>query len=340
MSGDMKVKTPPAAPPPAAPPPAAGGSQGAPAVAAPKVPSSKALKIESDGEGAAKTPSAGEIYSWFNLPKLEKPKVSMTEVVQELRNLQQIIGSKQLSADRTAITIGDKRMQSIHKANLKKEKEIAKKINEVQHESLWQKIVGWLSTAITLIAATIATIATGGAAAPLLAAAILGTVVMIMQETGTMKKVAAGFTDMFEAFGMSKKDAKKAGAITAAVTIAVVMIVTSVVATALSGGADAAGLAATVYQVTKIVSQLVGAGLTISQGSLDIAQGVDNYQVANLKADEQKNRANLGSMDFFRQVSNDDLKKVSQEFQNIETYITDALRTQAQSQELNIRNMA
>lgn len=335
MSDDLQIKSAVAQPAAAATKAAATKS-----AAVGKKPSDKSLQIEVPSDPVyARTADGKAIQSWFNMPRLADPEVSLTDLVADLRHLEKILGDKEIATDKLGVTLHDDEVQTVHQSNIKKEQEIAAKLKKVSHESLWEKIIGWLSNAITLIAATIATVVTAGAAAPLLAAAILGTVVMILQETGAMKKIAAGMTKMFEDFGMSKTEAERAGAITTAVVTAVVMIVSTVVATVLSGGADSAGLAVTVYQVTKIVNDVAGAGLMITQGSLDIAQGVQQYQVADMRADQEKGQTILKDIDFLRGISQEDIKNVSQELQIIEKYITDALRDQAQSQQTTVRNM-
>ncbi len=343
MSDSLQVKTPQT---PSRPPGSAGTAAAQSSASVGKTdkapPAAKlsqdALQVEKQASKASASAQAD--YSWFSTPQLIKPSIDVGSVIMEIRSLQQTMSTKQLAADRTNISIGDKRMASIHRKNLKKEKEIAKKLNEVQHESLWQKIAGWFSNIVNLIASIVATVVTGGAAAPLLGAAILGTAVMIMQETGGMKKLEEGFAKMFEAFGMNKEQAQRAAAITTAVTVAVVMVVTSIIATVASGGAAAEGMAATVFQVTKIVNNLAGAGLMVTQGSLDVATGVDNYQISDIRSDEQKGRVALSELDFNRQVSTGDIKRLSKEFQDMEGYIVDALSTQAETQEATIRNMA
>ena len=299
-------------------------------------PSSSAGGVATTAPAATKP----ETYSWFNLPKLETPVVSTESVMLELRNLQKILSSKELKADKTGVTLHDEQIQSIHQKNIAQAKKIAAKLKKINHESIWEKIIGWLSNVINLIASVIATVVTAGAAAPLLVAAVLGTAMMILQQTGGMKKIVKGFVKMFEAFGMSKDKAERAGAITAAVTVAVVMIVSSIVSTVLSGGADSAALAATIYQVTKIVNEVAGAGLMITQGSIDITSGVDQYTVSEDRADQQSNEADLKNLDFLRGISSSDVQRVSEDFQKIEGFISDALKSQAQSQELSIRNMA
>jgi len=313
---------------------ATGATTGAAGVAIKPTTTTSSLEVEQASGGNLKR------YSWFNLPKLESPTVSNESVMLELRNLQTILSSKELKADKTGITLHDEQIQSIHRKNIAEAKKIAAKLKKISKEGLWGKIIGWISNVVTLIASVIATVVTAGAAAPLLVSAILGTAMMIVQQTGGMKKIVKGFVKMFEDCGMSKSKAERAGAITAAVTVAVVMIVSSIVSTVMSGGGDSAALAATIYQVTKIVNEVAGAGLMIAQGGIDISDGVDQYNVSEGKSDQQLHEADLKNLDFLRGISTSDVKRISGDFQKIEGFISNALQSQAQSQELSIRNMA
>ena len=157
------------------------------------------------------------------------------------------------------------------------------------------KIFGWLMTALAVVAAVVACIATGGlAVGPVIGAAIaIGC--QVLNETGVMDKIVEKLAKGLEGMGLSKQ----ASQILAQVLITVAIMAASLGAGLAGGGASAVssvakgiadtakGLKVTVETMEKIRAAVALTMTIVGIGS-GVASGVGAYNAFNITALKQR----------------------------------------------------
>lgn len=285
------------------------------------------------------TPPPGSPTNANGAPVLQQPEIALTtdELALVLGSLNNLIGEDQLKNLKEGIKSDLQKKQQQHAAAIKKLEEAFQKYQEQVEKEKANKVLGWFSKAfafvaaiVCVVAAAVATVATGGAAAPLLALAVMGAVAATVdlasainvecggEPFGLGSLMIDGMTKMFQAFGMSEEDAKKAagGVMIAAIALnpamAIVapdalteaflavgmdekaamiagLVITIAIQLAVgiammvaTGGASAAG---TIAQVATKIAQVTQAVAAVVNGSLNIASGALNIEIAKIKAE-------------------------------------------------------
>ncbi|MFC4160055.1 type III secretion system translocon subunit SctE [Chitinimonas lacunae] len=176
-------------------------------------------------------------------PELEAPRgdFSSDQLALLLMSLQNKSEDAQLQTAKQGLEISKQQKEDMHKRAIEKIEEAARKAAEAAEKAKANKVLGWftkvfafVAAVVATVAAAVATVATGGAAAPLLALAVMGLVAtgmdlanQISQECGgpeisLSKWVTEGCAKLLTAMGMSEEDAKKYAPILAAVAATVV----------------------------------------------------------------------------------------------------------------------
>ena len=159
--------------------------------------------------------------------------------------------SNKMASERSKNVQGDikargKEKQLKHKETVDKLQKMLKAQRKSKTGALVGKIFGWVAVALMfVVAAAVAVVSGGLAAAPLFAAATITLGVMIMQETGGTEK-------LMDATNMSQKDR-----MIFSISMAVAMVVINLAAAALSFGAGSAG-------AVSAVTELAEAGVEVS----------------------------------------------------------------------------
>ena len=147
------------------------------------------------------------------------------------------------------------------------------------------KIFGWLMTALAVVAAVVACVATGGLAIGPVVGAGIAIACQVLNETGVMDKIVEGLAKGLEGLGMSKQAAQ----ILAQVLITVAIMAASLGAGLAGGGASAVsnaakgivdaakGVAVSVEAMEKIRAGVALATMLVGIGST-VAGGVGAYQ--------------------------------------------------------------
>ena len=139
---------------------------------------------------------------------------------------------------------GDEK-QLKHKETVHKLQKALKAQSKSKTGALVGKIFGWIAVALMfVVAAAVAVVSGGLAAAPLFAAATITLGVMIMQETGGTEK-------LMDATNMSQKDR-----MIFSISMAVAMLVINLTAAALSFGAGSAGAVSAVAEVAEVSAEV------------------------------------------------------------------------------------
>lgn len=130
-------------------------------------------------------------------------------------------------------------------ASVKAQKKMAKKLEEMQDK---QNTMSWLSKIAMVLSVVV------GVLAILTGNVFLGAMILtmtVLSATGALKALTKKMAPMFEAMGMSKKDAKLA----ASITIAVAAMAVTAGASWASGLSLGAGIATTIMTTTQVMSQ-------------------------------------------------------------------------------------
>ena len=162
---------------------------------------------------------------------------------------------------------GDEK-QLKHKETAQKLLKALKAQSKSKTGALVGKIFGWVAVALMfVVAAAVAVVSGGLAAAPLFAAATITLGVMIMQETGGTEK-------LMDATNMSQKDR-----MIFSISMAVAMLVINLTAAALSFGAGSAGAVSAVAEVAEVSAE-VGTEATAAVAEGAAEAGAEGASIA------------------------------------------------------------
>lgn len=201
--------------------------------------------------------------------------------------------------------------ESVAKANAEKLAKLRESIEKMESTNVLEivgKVLGWAGAILALAGAVVATIATKGAAFPLIILAVAGIGLMVATETGLMEKamnfildhpvmllvilgpVAGGALFAHLENGVIEEEHAK---MIMQVAIMLAMLAASIVGAIASGGASAAD---TVLKVIGIVGQLTGGIIQIASGSVGIAQAAVSYEAGQVQADAKELTAWLAKL--------------------------------------------
>jgi hypothetical protein len=317
-------------------------------------------------------------------PSLPAPETSLTggdfsNIMAKVAEMRAKIGELQAKVASEGVKQHKDDIATASKEEQKRIQESAAKLEKAAQSGKIGKIFGWIGAVVGGVAATVAlvaaiaiAVATGGTATPLvigagavMAVAVLGLTVMILQETGAMEamlgKIADAVMEKPDIFrfllpgplgnmladkiekGEISRDnvmmALQIGVSAAMLVASLAAAGVSVVMTVASGGA-AAGLAiAQVAQIVGMIGQIAGACCSIAGGSASIAQSVYSYEAAQLQADSKEMMAWLIRLQQMMEEESDRLKDILEQLNAGFTDASDAIAGIAQSNRAVIQNM-
>ncbi len=212
-----------------------------------------------------------------NAPVLETPNMQMDaeSLTLILIQLRAKLGEEQAVTSREEIESNLVTKELQHQEVIQKIEDYLDAMREVNKSNGTMRILGWTAAVVTLVAAVALTVATGGAAAPLLVVAAFMITQMALQEAGEGNVFAEGLADMYMAMGMNEEDAQMAGAI----TYAVAMLVASIAAAVATGGAGA-------FALVNATAAIISGSLQIAQGGMAIKKGYDQKDAMEAQADQ------------------------------------------------------
>lgn len=178
------------------------------------------------------------------------------------------------------------------------------------------KIFGWLMTALAVIAAVVACVATGGLAVGPVVGAGIAITCQVLSETGAMDKIIEKLAKGLESLGMSKQAAQ----ILAQVLITVAIMAASLGASFAGGGASAVanavkGGAETLEKVRAaiaLVSLLVGVSSTVAGG----VGAYQSYKAGMSQADVSETEKVIAALKQRLEECEEELEQILQQLQN------------------------
>lgn len=287
-------------------------------------------------------------------PRLEMPTADVgdwSSIMAMVAELQAKLGELQIKVSQEGIQTQKDNIEEAHKKEMERLKENLEKLQKANKSGLFAKVFGWIGTVVGIIGAAIATVATGGAAAPALALAIVGVVMMALQESGAMEKIVDFLADnpkMLMAIlgpviggvlcgliegGVIPEDQVK---MAIQITVSVAMLIASIASMVCSGGAAASDV---VFKVVGMVGQIVGSLASVGSGAAGIAESAYTYQADTAIADAKELQAWLARLQQMLSEETDFLQEVIEKLNAGVVDASEVLAGIAQSNQSVISNM-
>ena len=218
-------------------------------------------------------------------PQLEPPKGEKLDTARLtilLAELNKIIGDIGLETGKEGVKITKEQKAAKNKERADKMKEAREKQEAAKNKDQTGKILGWIGVGLAIVAAVVVVALTAGAAAPLMACAIVGLVcavasgtVMLLEEDldgDGMGEMESMMRDTCKARGMSEEETQKyMKDVRLAITITIAVVgVLSALGSAVGGGIaayKAANAAANVGKAAQVASSGGKAAQAASTGS-------------------------------------------------------------------------
>lgn len=222
-----------------------------------------------------RTDSTGTPTGATGTPSLDNPDA---EAAKEA-NLERLIAFLQLDNDERQAQMAQDRIETFknsykaeHDARTKKIDKAIKDMEKAAQSQKRNKIFGWIMTALAVVAAVVACVATGGLAVGAVVAAGIALTCQVLNETGVMEKAVNGLAELLEKAGLSKEAAQ----IVAQVAITVVIVAASI------ASANIGSAASTAAGTLKSVLDVIQPALKIATGVMGLlslfSSGVGAYQ--------------------------------------------------------------
>lgn len=224
---------------------------------------------------ATRTDSTGTPTGATGTPVLDNPDA---EAAKEA-NLERLIAFLQLDNDERQAQLAQDRIETFknsykaeHDARLQKIDKAIKDMEKAAQSQKRNKIFGWLMTALAVVAAVVACVATGGVAVGAVVAAGIAVTCQVLNETGVMEKAVNLLAKGLEKAGMSKEASQ-----ILAQAIVTAVIVAAAIASANIGSA-ASSATGTLRSVLDVIQPALKIATAVMGGVSLVSSGVGAYQ--------------------------------------------------------------
>ncbi len=246
-------------------------------------------------------PPRTEVADWSN-------------VMMMVASLQMELVELQVDASSEKILCDGQQSEFKHEERASELRDRLDELSKAASSGLFGKIFGWIGAALGVVAGFVATLATGGAAAPLLAVATVSLGMMILEETGAMDEIVGFIAEhpmvlslISPALGAILTGLVKGGVLDedaarmfVSITFSVVMVAASITAAIMSGGASTASSFSFISSKTADLLKWMGLGVQVVDATVqtakagsDIATSVFDAEAAMSQAEVQDNKAAL-----------------------------------------------
>ena len=253
-----------------------------------------------------------------SIPALDNPE----DIKQIEQNLEKLISYLQMDNDARQAQMAKDRIEiqkeSIDKERQNRSEKIEKSIKEMEDAARSRKaskFFGWFMTAIAVVAAVVACVATGGLAIGPVIGAGIAIACQVLNETGVMDKLVSKLAEGLQELGLSKQAAQ----ILAQVIITAAIMAASLGAGFAGGGANAVssvikGTAETIDKVrtaVAIAATVVGIASTVTGG----VSAYDGYSAGMSEADVKETEKILAQLKQQLEESEEELEAILQRLQ-------------------------
>jgi len=279
------------------------------------------------------------------VPALDNP----ADIKQLEQNLEKLLSYLQMDNDERQTAMAKERIE-IQKDTLDAERKnrsekIDKSLKDMDKAAKSRKasgIFGWVMTALAVVAAVVACIATGGLAIGPVIGAGIAIACQVLNETGVMNKLVEKLAEGLEKAGLSKQAAQ----ILAQVLITVAIMAASMGAGFAGGGGTAVsnlvkGAAKTMETVEKvraaiaIATTVVGTASTIT-GGVGAYQG---YQAGMSQADVSETEKVITALKQRLEESEEELQQILAQLQNAVAQVAELLSSATDTSEEIAHNL-
>ena len=284
--------------------------------------SGSSVKVQN---AAVRTDSTGTPTGATGVPVLDNPDDQAAVEA----NLERLIAFLQLDNDERQTQMAQERIDSL-KSSLKTEhegraKKIQKSLDDMDKAAAAQKrnkIFGWLMTALAVVAAVVACVATGGLATGAVVAAGIALTCQILNETGVMEKLTDKLAEGLQKLGMSKEAAQIVAQVAVTVAIVAASIAAGNIGSAVSSTSAAVKAAMDVIQpILKIASGVMG-GVSLVSGGVGAYQ---SFQSGMSQADVKETEKFIALLKQKLEESQDELQQILDSIQALIGQLADLL---------------
>jgi hypothetical protein len=273
----------------------------------------KELGIISVDETVGDKREDGKLYA-KGAPVLEAPGGDISDLSPDqlaivIAGLQNDITDKQLGAASTNLENQGAQQKHQNAKSLEITQEASEKMRAAAKTGDFVRICGWIGAGAAVVLAATATVASGGAAAPLVIAAVLAVGLMIDSEMGSpvMKGLGSAFSAVFNKIpGVDDKTADQLGQY-AALGVVIAAQLALVIG---SGGLSAASATSSGLQMARMAGSWGQTGATAAGAGGKAVQGVQKYQADSLKVDNKAIETDLVKIQDKISKSSEEIKKL------------------------------
>ncbi len=278
------------------------------------------------------TADTGSTIAEPQLPRPDSTKGDWSALMLAIAKLQMRTSELQTDASIEGVMATKDEMALSNEKQLDKLNESIENMEKSNSLGTASKVLSWIGIGITMAAAVVLTVCSGGAGVPLLIAATLGLTSMVLTETGAMDTIVEGLADTLQSWGMESDTAKMVSQI----IISAALILASVAAAWCSCGMASGSSFAT---IAGVVSGFAGAATSVASGGVGIAKSVVNYDVSQTQADAEELNAWLTKLQAILSEQTEMLEQVMQMLTGNISDTSDILSTIANSNKSIISNM-
>lgn len=274
------------------------------------------------GVGEKKTTGATNVPSLDNPADLKQLEQNLEKL---LSYLQMDNEERQTEMAKDRIEIQKDTIDTERKNRSEKIDKSLKDMDKAAESRKASKVFGWLMTALAVVAAVVACVATGGLAVGPVVGAGIAIACQVLNETGVMDKIVGKLAEGLQGLGMSKQAAQ----ILAQVLITVAIMAASLGSGLAGGGASAVsnavkGAAETMEKVRAaiaIATLVVGTASTITGG----VGAYQNYKAGMSQADVKETEKIIAALKQQLEESEDELNQILEMLQNAVAQVAELL---------------
>lgn len=272
-----------------------------------------------------RTDSTGTTTGATGTPALDEPGDPKNVAA----NLEKLISYLQLENEEHQTELAKERIE-INKFTLKSEhqnrsEKIQKSLEDMEKaykSSKANKVFGWIMTALAVVAAVVACVATGGLATGAVVAAGIALTCQILSETGVMEKLTDALSKGLQSLGMSKEIADIVSKVAVTLAIVAASIAAGNLGSVASSVSEAVKDAMAVIQpILKLVTATMGVGAVVTSG----VASYDGYTSGMSQADATETQKYIQMISQRLQESEEELQAILAMIQNFVSQLADMI---------------
>ncbi len=282
---------------------------------------------------ATRTDSTGTPTGASGVPVLDDPGDQAAVEA----NLERLIAFLQLDNDERQAELAHQRIDTLKKTleseHANRGKKIQKSLDDMDKAAASQKrnrIFGWLMTALAVVAAVVACVATGGLATGAVVAAGIALTCQVLNETGVMEKLTEKLAEGLEKLGLSKEASKLVAQIVIAAVIIAACITSGCIGSIGSNVSNAVKAVMDVVQpILKVAAGVMGGVALVS----NTVGAVQNYQSSMSQAEVTETEKYLAMIRQKLEESQEELQKILDSIQSLIGQLADLLSSSSETSE-------